>query len=108
MMARPPLHPNTSQGGQPHGPLLTTPGDILSSPLGAFEVPSPLTENSPRGSHAPEGETVPSPHHVHMRCWGHIKRVAHQFEQSWLGDLVGAVLVFGIGYLALLIGWIFN
>ena len=107
-MANFPQHPVASQSGQPVGPLHTTPEGCLVHFRGAFEAPSPLTENSPKGSHAPRSEADPSPRRVHTRCWGHIKRVAIRFEQSWVGDLVGALCLFASGYLALVAAWVFG
>ncbi len=101
-------HKVASQGGLAAAPLRTTPREGSSYPSGAFEAPSPLAEIPPRFGHAPGGGNGPSLRHVLARCWGHLKGVAMWLDDSWVGDLIAALCLFGIGYLFLLFAWVFN
>lgn len=59
---------------------------------------------SPRVGHAPVGGKGPSLHRPELQCWGHLKRVARWLEDSWLGDLIGLICIFFVGYVFLLFG----
>ena len=73
--------------------------------LGDAKSPKLLTKIPPTVGHAPEGGNGPGPRLPVARCWGQLKRAARWLDDSWVGDLIGAVSLFGICYLLLLFGW---
>lgn len=73
--------------------------------LSDTEFTAPLTEIPPKVGHAPEGGNGPGLRLPVAQCWGHLKRVARWLDDSWAGDLIGAICLFGIFYLLLLFGW---
>ncbi len=92
-----------SQGSLTAAPLLTTP-EGASHPSGAFwnsEIP-------PRFGHAPGGGIGPGLRAPEAQRRGRLKRVARWLDDSWVGDLIGVVCLFGGGYLFLLLAWAFN
>ncbi|WP_096705076.1 hypothetical protein [Phaeobacter gallaeciensis] len=72
------------------------------------EFTAPLAEIPPKVGHAPEGGNGPSLRLPVAQCWDHLKRVARWLDDSWVGDLIGAICLFGIGYLLLLFGWVLS
>lgn len=63
------------------------------------------TRFSPRDGHAPEGGIGPSLLRPEMQCWGQLKSVARWLDDSWIGDLIGVICIFGIWYVFYLFGW---
>lgn len=80
-------------------------GDACHLPAGVVAEQAPLTEIPPKVGHAPEGGNGPGLRLPVAQCWGHLKRVARWLDDSWVGDLIGAICLFGIFYLLLLFGW---
>ncbi len=80
-------------------------GDACHLPAGVAAEQAPLTEIPPKVGHAPEGGNGPGLRLPVAQCWGHLKRVARWLDDSWAGDLIGAICLFGIGYMLLLFGW---
>lgn len=80
-------------------------GDACHLPAGVVAKQAPLTEIPPKVGHAPEGGNGPGLRLPVAQCWGHLKRVARWAGDSWVGDLIGAICLFGIFYFLLLFGW---
>lgn len=73
--------------------------------LPEIKFTAPLTEIPPKVGHAPKGGNGPGLRLPVAQCWGHLKRVARWLDDSWAGDLIGVICLFGIGYMLLLFGW---
>jgi hypothetical protein len=74
----------------------------------AKEFQSPLAENPPRVGHAPEGGNGPGLRLFFTQCWGHLKRFSAWLDDSWAGDLIGGICLFGTLYLLLVAGWVLS
>ena len=80
-------------------------GGACHLPAAPAANPAPLAETLPQVGHAPDGGTGPSPRSFFARCWGHLRRVSRWLDDSWAGDLIGVICLFGIWYLLLIFGW---
>ncbi|EEE39131.1 hypothetical protein RKLH11_2977 [Rhodobacteraceae bacterium KLH11] len=62
----------------------------------------------PKVGHGSEGGNGPGLRSFVPQCWGQLKRAARWLDDSWVGDLLGAVCLFGIWYLLFLFGWVLS
>ena len=67
-----------------------------------------LTETLPKVGHASEGGNGSSLRSPVAQCWSHLKHVNCWLQDSWIGDLIGVICLFGIGFGFWLIGWVLS